>query len=72
MTEPTRWMPQKEADAWKEITKDRREEFIKKAKEADWGFVALVETMMQDPNFEDYPEEQKQFVKDFIEARKQP
>lgn len=64
------WVPKEQAEKWKELSEERKLEFIEKAKNADFAFVALIETMYESPNFENYTAEQKQFIKDFIEARK--
>ncbi len=64
------WTPSTHAEKYKEIADRMREEFIQKAKNADPGFVAMMEMKYESPEFETYPEEQKQTIKDFIEARK--
>lgn len=64
------FIPKDQYEKMQKMADERRAIFIEKAKNADWAFAAMVETMAESEDFESYPEHQKQFIKEFIEARK--
>jgi hypothetical protein len=64
------WMPKEYSERIANLSEERRATFIENAKKADFGFAAMVEMMHESPNFEKLPPHEKQFIIDFIEARK--